>query len=242
VDEARLVYVGRGASAFEEDDYLRRDSFTASASMTMVLEKTLEFNGVRSSDLDHVELYSCFPCIPKMARRILNWPIEKPHSVYGGLTFGGAPVGDCMMHAAAAMVEKLRDGGADGKGLVFANGGFATHNHAILLTRRPGAEADRPRDYDVQALADARRGASPEFLDSYSGPATIESFVMPYDRKGDPLFAAVVARTPGGERFLAHVPGDDRALLDFLSGAEGEPVGTAGRAVAMADGRARWTR
>lgn len=242
VPEEKLVYVGRGVSAFEPDDYLRRDTFTASPSMTVALEKTLDYNGITSADLDHVELYSCFPCIPKMARRILNWPLDKPHSVYGGLTFGGGPVGNGMMHAAAVMVGKLRAGDADAKGLIFANGGFATHSHAILLRRTPGAEADQPHSYDGQALADAARGPIPEFLESYTGPATIESFVMPYGRTGEPAFAAVVARTPDGARFLAHVPGDDGAMLAFLGGAEGEPVGTKGEAVRMEDGRQRWMR
>lgn len=242
IPEDRLVHVGRGAAAHEPDDYLRRDGFTASSGMRVALEQALARNEVTSADLDHVELYSCFPCVPKMARRILGWPLDKPHSVYGGLTFGGAPVGNCMMHAAAAMVEKLRAGRPDGKGLIFANGGFATHNHVLLFSRRPGRDADRPHDYHVQALADAARGPATEFIENHAGPGTIESFVMPYGRKGEPAFAAVVAKTPDGKRFLAHVPGDDRAMLAFLAGAEGEPVGTPGQAVTMADGRVRWTR
>jgi acetyl-CoA C-acetyltransferase len=240
IPEERLVYVGRGAAAAEPDDYLRRDSFAKSASMTATLEKALAFNGLEPRDLDHAELYSCFPCIPKMSRRILDWPLDKPASLYGGLTFGGGPVGNCMMHAAASLVDKLR-GKAKGNGLIFANGGFASHNHAIILSRTPGPEADEPHSYDVQAEAEAARGPAPAFLDHYAGPATIESYTIPYDRKGEPRFATVVGRTPNGERFLAHVPGDDRATIDVLTGSQGEPVGRAGVAVAMDDGRQRWT-
>jgi acetyl-CoA C-acetyltransferase len=242
VAEDRIVYVGHGAKAYEIDDYLRRENFTESKSMAMSINKTLEFNGVTAKDLDHVELYSCFPCVPKMARRILDWPLDKPHSVYGGLTFGGAPVGNCMTHAACAMVDKLRADHKNAKGLIFANGGFASHSHTILLSRQPGKDADKVVDYDCQALADATRGPAPEFIESYEGPATIESYCMNYDRKGAPAYAAVVARTPKGDRFLAHVPGEDEAVLNFLAGAQGEPVGAAGRAVRMEDGRQRWTR
>jgi acetyl-CoA C-acetyltransferase len=242
IPEDRLVYVGRGVSAFEPDDYLRRDSFTGSTSMKLAFEKTLEFNGITVDDIDHVEFYSCFPCVPKMARRILGWPLEKPHSVYGGLTFGGAPVGNCMTHAGAAMVEKLRAGGPDEKGLVFANGGFATHNHVILLSRRPGEGADQPHDYNLHAEADAARAPIPEFLDHYEGPATLETYCMPYSRKGEPAYAAVVALTPEGKRFLAHVAPGDSETLAFLAGSEGEPVGSKGTAVKMDDGRQRWVR
>ena len=242
IAEHRLIYVGHGAQAHERADVFRRESFTDSKSMAVSIEKALQFNDLTSNQLDHVELYSCFPCVPKMVRRILDWPIDRPHSVYGGLTFGGAPVGNCMMHAAAAMVEKLRADHADAKGLIFGNGGFASHSHTIILSRRPGCDADRPVDYDVQAFADDRRGPAPEFLERYAGPGTIESFCMPYGRNGAPAYAAVVGRAPTGERFLAHVPGDDHRMLRFLAGEEGEPVGTAGMAMAMDDGRQRWTR
>ena len=242
VAEDKLVYVGHGAKAYELDDYLRRENFTESKSMAMSINKALEFNGLTAKDLDHVELYSCFPCVPKMARRVLGWPLDKPHSVYGGLTFGGAPVGNCMTHAAAAMVEKLRADHGDAKGLVFANGGFASHSHSVVFSRRPCKDADKVIDYDCQALADAQRGPAPQFIERYTGPATIESYCMNYDRKGLPAYAAVVARTPAGQRFLAHVPGEDQPMLAFLAGAEGEPVGTSGEAVAMEDGRQRWTR
>jgi acetyl-CoA C-acetyltransferase len=209
--------------------------------MTAVLEKALAFNEIRAENLDHVEFYSCFPSIPRMARRILNWPLDSPHSVYGGLTFGGAPVGNCMMHAAAAMVQKLRCADRGEQGLIFANGGFATHNHAIVLTRRPGPRADQPQPYDVQATADALRSPGPTFLGSYFGPGTIETYVMPYNRLGDPEYGTVLGRAPSGERFLAFVPAEDRAMLNFLTGAAGEPVGSAGTAILLPDGRARWT-
>jgi acetyl-CoA C-acetyltransferase len=176
-----------------------------------------------------------------MARRVLEWPIEKPVTVYGGLTFGGGPIGNCMMHAAAAMTEKLRAGRPEATGLILANGGFATHNHAITLGRRAPRGIDLTADYDVQADAEAARSPAPALLDSYEGPGTIESYVIPYGRDGQPRFASIVARTPDGSRFVAHVPGDDTVTLTALSDGSREPVGTAGRAGPMDDGRNRWT-
>ena len=90
-------------------------------------------------DLDLVELYSCFPCVPKMARRVLDWPLDRPITVFGGLTFGGGPIGNYMSHAVCCMVERLRE--RKGKGLLFANGGYATHNHTILLSSEPTGAA-----------------------------------------------------------------------------------------------------
>ena len=238
IDERRLIYIGAGAAAQEPLDYLRRDSFAHSASLEAVISAVLERNATSVTALDLVELYSCFPCIPKMARRTLGWPIERPTSVYGGLTFGGGPIGNCMMHAAAAMVLRLRDD--PGSGLILANGGFATHNHAIMLSSRRFGGQQFPQDYSVQAEADARRKPVPPLLDHYAGAGTIETYAVPYDREGRPRFGVVVGRTPLGDRFLAHIPADDAATFAHLTSGRLEPVGTAGTAVAMEDGRSRW--
>ncbi|MFA7441009.1 MAG: acetyl-CoA acetyltransferase [Sphingomonadaceae bacterium] len=240
IPEDRLVYVGAGAGAHEDEDFLRRDSYDHSASLTASIEKALEYNGLTVGDLDHVELYSCFPCVPKMARRVLGWPLERAHSVYGGLTFGGGPIGNCMMHAAAAMVEKLRIGGRHG--LIVSNGGYASHNHSLVLGRVPPHEPRHPQEYNVQAVADGLRKPVPDLLDQYEGPGIIETFIAPYGRAGKPAFATIVARTPSGERFLATVLPEDTATLALLTSGEAEPVGMAGHAVALADGRSQWRR
>ena len=239
VPESRIVYVGKGAAAHESEDVLARARWDTSPSMAVTLEQAIARNGLDPQRLDHLELYSCFPCVPKMARRILGLPAERPATVFGGLTFGGGPIGNYMAHAAASMVEKLR--AAPGDGLLFANGGFATHNHAILLTTRPQPAGTFPQDYDCQQLADARRGAVPELVDGYEGPAEIETYTVIYDREARPKFGVVLARTPDGRRAIARIPGEDEALIAFLTSGAQEPVGTAGTVVREGD-FGRWSR
>ncbi len=229
VSEDRLVYVGASAAAHEDDDFLKRDSYARSPSLETTATEALRRNGLSVSDIDHLELYSCFPCVPKMARRVLDWEAERPASVYGGLTFGGGPIGNCMMHAAARMVAKLREAGEHG--LIVANGGYATHSHSLVLTRRPMPAGTFPLDYDVQRQVDARRGPVPELIDDHEGEGSIETFTIPFDRKGAPRFGTVIARTSEGARFLAHVPGDDADTLAFLMAEDLQPVGSKGRAV-----------
>ncbi len=240
VAEDRIVYIGAGAASHEPDDFLKRDSYTHSASLTASITKTLAFNDLSAGDIDLVELYSCFPCVPKMARRVLGWPLDKPHSVYGGLTFGGGPIGNCMMHAVAAMVEKLRVGGRHG--MIVANGGYATHNHAIVLSRSAPVQARHPQDYHVQAVADGLRVPTPELVEDYAGPGEVETFVAPYGRNGEAAFATIIARNPAGARFLAVVSPEDQDWLREITGGVTETVGTRGHAEAMADGRMRWRR
>ena len=233
----RLVHVGYGAAAHESGNFLERDRYDASPSLVVSLEKTLELNAVTVGDLAHVELYSCFPCVPKMARRVLGWPVDKPATVFGGLTFGGGPIGNYMSHAVAAMVETLR-GTAD-KGLLFANGGYATHNHTILLSGHP-VDAVFPQEFGYQADADQRRGEIPPLDEYYSGPAQIETYTVHYGRNGAPRSGVVVARTPEGARTLARIPAENVETIAFLTDGETEPVGTRGTIRRNGDDIAIW--
>lgn len=238
VAEDRLVFVGHGAAAREPSDVLARESYTRSIALETALSKTLEFNGLAPSELDAVELYSCFPCIPKFARRVIDWPIDKPASVAGGLTFAGGPVGNYMSHAIAAMTERLRGEGQTG--LLFGNGGFANTNHCVVLTRAPAGDATAPRGFDVQAEADAQRSPSPPLIDEHEGAAQVETYTVFYDREGAARFGVVIARTPHGQRFLARVDGRDESTIARLTGAADEPIGASGVASRTAAGLCLW--
>ena len=229
ISEKRLIYVGPGAAAHEPDDPLSRARWDRAEGMRVSLERAMQLNGLGVGDLDYVELYSCFPCVPKMARRVLGWPAERPATVHGGLTFGGGPVGNYMTHAAAGMVHALRRDGR--RGLLFANGGHCTHNHSIVLTCDPPIENPFPQDYDFQAEADKARGAIPPLRDDHQGTVAVETYTVVYDRAGAPAYGVVLARDPDGQRVIARVDKDDGAAIAYLTDGKVEPVGSAGTTV-----------
>lgn len=226
VPEDRMVHVGYGAGAQEPYDILDREGYTRSPSMEAVLKATVHRNRISTDALDCVELYSCFPCVPKMARRILNWPLDKPVTVFGGLTFGGAPVANYMGHAIVCMVDSLRQ--TRGTGLAYGNGGIVTTNHAIVLSGRAISGVQAPLDPSVQAKADASRHAAPELHGSYSGSVTVETWTVHYGRNNTPLRGVIVARTPDGARTLASVPAEDLSTLRNLTDGS-EVIGHAGQ-------------
>ena len=240
VADDKMIYVGMGAAAKEAYSFLQRDRYDRSVSMETSIRRTLELNQMSGADFDFVELYSCFPCVPKMARRILGWPVEKPATVFGGLTFGGGPIANYMSHAVVSMVDKLRHEGTNG--FLFANGGFATDNHCIVLSSKPVSAAHFPQNFDYQAEADAARETVPALDKDYVGTGTIETYTVFYGRDGSPKGGVVVARTPNGDRTLAHVDVTDDAMVTFLTNGIAEPVGTAGSVVADAGGRRIWAR
>jgi acetyl-CoA C-acetyltransferase len=233
IAEDRIIYVGMGAAAKEDGNILKRDRYDRSASMDVSINRTMTLNGLSVADLDCMELYSCFPCVPKMARRTLGWDADKPATVFGGLTFGGGPIANYMSHAVVSMVNRLRREGR--YGFLFANGGFATDNHCIILGSEPIAAASFPQDFNYQAEADAARDAVPELDKNYTGPATIESYTIFYGRDGQPRAGVVVAKTPKSTRTLAHVDILDTTMLAFLTDGKQEPVGRAGRIEASGD-------
>ena len=238
IAEDRIIYVGQGAAAHETHSILKRDRYDRSAGMIVTLQQTLERNGLTSADLDHVELYSCFPCIPKMARRVLDWPLEKPITAFGGLTFGGGPIGNYMSHAIGSMVDTLRQ--TQGRALLFANGGYVTHNHAIVISASPIVAAQFPSPFDFNAEAEALRDVVPPIVEAYDGPATIETFTLFYRRDGSIRFGTVIARTPEGVRLLARVNASDGPSLDCLLNYEAEAVGTGGIVRSDSEGLLHW--
>ncbi|MEJ7931408.1 hypothetical protein WG922_15645 [Ramlibacter sp. AN1015] len=237
VAEDRLVFVGAGAAADESHDIRERCTYHSSASLEATIGLALQRNGIGADDCDLVDLYSCFPCVPKYARRVAGIGLDRPLSVTGGLTFAGGPIRNYVMHAVAAMSDALR-AGESRHGLLFANGGFMTNAHAVVLSRAPNDGL--PRGFDVQAQADARRGPIPTFVDAYEGPAQIETYVVMHDREGRPERVTLVARAPDGRRLFCLGRNADTELVQILTSGATEPVRQAGVVVRSGEGLNVW--
>jgi acetyl-CoA C-acetyltransferase len=239
VPEARLVYVGSGAGAADIDDFLSRPGYAECLPMELALSETLKANGLDAQQLDAAEIYSCFPCVPKLALRAIGGLRDGvAPSVTGGLSFFGGPLGDFMSHAITAMTRVLRDGPAN-TGLLYGNGGYVTKHHAAVLLRQPPKSL--PTNVDLNDVVAARRAGQPavKLLDEYEGPAAVETYLVKFDGSGDPQLATIVARTPDGARTVATIhPHDTRAQALLING-EREPIGLAG-SIALVDGQMRW--
>ena len=237
ISEDRLIYVWGGASAEEQRDYLIRDQFVQSHPQNAVLGAVMDLVGGDGTSFDAIELYSCFPCVPKMARRTLGLGPDVQPTVTGGLTFFGAPLNTYMTHAACAMIRRLRSGAK--LGLLYGQGGFVTKHHALVLSR---AAPQQPlaQDTSVQAQADRHRGPVPEFVTEAQGTGSVESFTVMYGRKGEVEHGVVMLRTSANARALARVPASDAATLAHLLSMERTPVGSTGDIVSADDGVLEW--
>jgi len=232
-----LVHIRGGASAEEPRDYLERDQFVESHAQNAVLEAAKELAGGDGRAFDAIELYSCFPCVPKMARRTLGLGADVQPTVTGGLTFFGAPLNTYMTHAACAMARKLRAGAT--LGLLYGQGGFVTKHHALVLSRTP-PEEPLAQETSVQAEAERRRGGVPEFVTEASGKGKVESFTVLYARNNEVGHGVVMLRTPENRRALARVPAGDRSTLAHLLNLDRTPVGSSGEIAMAQDGILEW--
>lgn len=220
-----LVHIGGSAFASEPRNWLRRARFDRSPAQDAVLR-------AMAGEYDLNEIYSCFPVVPKMAGATLGERVLERPTMAGGLSFFGGPLNGYMLHAATAMVRALRRG--DGAtGLLYGQGEFVTKHHALALGRAPLAGVSR----DVQAEADAARGPVPALARDATGPATLETFTVVFDRQGAPQFGAVVA---GGNGWRTLARSEDADTIARLLDRELSPVGANGVLALDDAGRPVW--
>ena len=236
IAEDRIIHVHGGAAAAEPMDYLMRDQFTHSVAQDAVLAQAMK---IAENGFDRVELYSCFPVVPKMARRTLGLGPDADFSVTGGLSFFGTPLNGYMLHAACAMVRSLRARPAD-HALLYGQGGYVTKHHALVIGSAPGLATGLMLPKDVQEAAEAARGDVPDFDPAYAGTATIETFSVVHDRDSAPAYGSIIGRTPGGARVFGKVDVGDADLMAALLSLDRSPVGDAGVVSVDEDGLQHW--
>ena len=240
IAEAKLVHIWGGAAAIEPEDYLKRDSYAHSTAQAAVLEKAKSFVGGDAKRFDKMELYSCFPVVPKMALRSLGLDAEKANpTVAGGLTFFGGPLNNYMSHAVCAMVREMR-AKPESVGLLYGQGGYVNKHHALIVSTKPG-EAPLAPSYSVQAEADKARGPVPALNEAYAGPARIETYTVTHARDGAPVEGIVIALTPQNERVMARVPAEDAGSLALLQSWDKNAIGAEGHVRTDAFGKPVWS-
>ena len=234
VPEKRWAHWWGGGQAVEDPWFAtERPDFAACPALRRAARAALAEAGVALGEVDHFDLYSCFPVALEMACDELGLAEDDPRglSVTGGLPYAGGPGNDYCLQSLAAMVERLRERG--GAALVTGNGWYLTKHSACVVAARPRQAAPPP----AAAPEPAPPAAAPvAFAEEAEGEGTLETYTVLYDRAGAPERGIVVGRLGDGRRFLAHVP-EDRALLERFVAQE--EVGRRGR-VAHRDGRNRF--
>ena len=194
IPEDRWIYPWAATEAHDTYAVSHRDNLHSSPAIRIAGERCLELAGVDIDDIQHVDLYSCFPSAVQVAAAELGLDEQRPLTVTGGLTFGGGPLNNYVMHAIARMGEVLRENRGD-IGLVTSNGGFITkHAFGVYGTAPPahGFRHDQP-----QAQVDAL--PTREVTGDYEGAVAIESYTVMFDADG-PRLGLAACRLDDGRR------------------------------------------
>ena len=179
ISEDKWVYPWVATAAHDTYAVSNRDNLHSSPGIRIAGGRALELADLDVEDVAHVDLYSCFPSAVQVAAAELGLGEERPLTVTGGLTFGGGPLNNYVMHAIARMAEVLRDS-PGAVGLVSSNGGFITKHAFGMYSTAPPA---KPFRYDVpQDRVDAM--PTREAVPAFDGPVEIESYTVMYGPDG----------------------------------------------------------
>lgn len=127
------------------------------------------------------------------------------------------------MHALTAMTRELRKGRRR-NGLVLANGGVATYQHAVVLSTSPRSSPYPESNPLPPVITDI---PVPSVDQTAEGEAVIETYTVEFDRKNKPLRGHVVGRLKdNGHRFIANH--GDESTLQQLASFSREPIGRSG--------------
>jgi acetyl-CoA C-acetyltransferase len=220
VPRDRWVFVHSGTDCHEHQFISERDRFDRTPAIELGGALALELAGIGIDDVAIVDLYSCFPSAVQLGAQSLGLSLDRQLTRTGGLSFAGGPWNNYVMHAIATVATELRAAPGE-RGLVWANGGFATkHAFGVYSTEPPAAGF---RHTTPQDRIDALPRRSVVLPGDAAGAATVEAYTVLHDRDGAPERAIAACLTPTGGRAWG-----DSTRPDVLAAMlEGEWVGRA---------------
>ena len=214
VSEDRMVYLHGCGDAYDLWNPLDRQNFHSSPAMRMTGQRALEMAGVSLADINHIDLYSCFPVAVEIGAEELGLALDDPRglTVTGGLPYMGGPGNNYAMHSVVVMMQRLRAKPGDW-GLVTANGWYLTKQSTGIYSTTP---LDTPFVREPQSVIQDKIDAlpHPEVIEQPTGRGTIETYTVIHGREG-PLIGIVIGRDTQDRRFVAQTPGDPTTLNDL---------------------------
>lgn len=218
VPRDRWVFPWAGADAHDTYNVTNRRDLHSSPAITECGRGLYSLLGKGPDDLDHVDLYSCFPSAVQVGAESLGLGEDRLLTQTGGLTFAGGPLNNYVTHSIATMVDVLRDDPGS-LGLVSANGGFLTKHALGAYSTEPSADPYRAIDVQDEVDKVAVVDGAPEHV----GDVTVEAYTVMHSTEG-PEVGLCALRTPDARRTWGRVT--DLAAAEAMT--RDEAIGQAG--------------
>ena len=208
IDQSKWVFPWVGTEANDKHFVSERENLYSSPAIRIAGRRAMELVGLSPDEIDLVDLYSCFPSAVQIAARELGFSLDRPLTVTGGLTFGGGPLNNYVMHSISRVVTLLRED-RNKKGLITANGGFLTKHSFGIYSATPPI-----RDFQYENLqAEVDKMPTREMAADYEGPATLESYTVMF-KNDKPEIGHCACLTPEGKRTWANIT--DISVLNLM--------------------------
>ena len=171
-------------------------------------------------EIEHVDLYSCFPAAVEVQRREFGLAADRMTTVTGGMSFGGGPFNSYSLHSTVKMVQVLRAHPGE-HGLVTAISGMITKQAGAVWSTTPPI---RFKSSDVSRIA-ARQPIAPIIevpdADNVCSPARVVASTVTVDRS-ESVLAVVLAELADGRRTL--VATDNPAVTAAMTQGTSSPT------------------
>lgn len=200
ISEDRWVFPLAGADAHDHWFLSNRADLCSSPAIRVNGREVLAAAEISIDDVDHVDLYSCFPSAVQIAAGELGLDLDRRLTVTGGMSFAGGPWNNYPMHGIATMAGLLREQPGT-IGLCTSNGGYTTkHSLCLYSTEPPTSGAFRWSEPQAEVDALPSRHA----VDDHEGDVSIEAYTVMFGRDAEPEQALVSCLTPEGGRTWAN--------------------------------------
>ena len=157
---------------------------------------SLARKAIRLDEIDHIDLYSCFPSAVRVQARELGLDDRHPLTVTGGMAFAGGPLNNYVLQSTVKMVELIREQ-PESLGLVTAVSGMLTKQGLTVWGGRPD-----PAGFRLDDLTDAAAAATETIpVVGAGGPGRVASYTVVYDR-GEPARAVILVDLDAGGRAI----------------------------------------
>ena len=203
IPRGKWVFPWATTQAHDTHATSHRDNLHSAPALGIAGRRCLEMANLEIDDVEHLDVYSCFPSAVQVATAELCLDESRQLTVTGGMTFAGGPLNNYAMHGIARMAEVLRERSGD-VGLVTGNGGFLTKHAFGVFSSEPPTRAyrhDEPQD-QVDAMP------TRELAENAHGPAQIESYTVMFGRDG-PAIGLAACLLPDGRRAWANTRDTD---------------------------------
>ena len=177
LDESRFIYPLAVVDSEHMVTLSERRDLWRSPGFELAGAKAFELVGRNVSEIEHVELYSCFPAAVRVQQRELGIPLDRLVTQTGGMTFGGGPLNNFVLQAWVKMIERMRsDPGSHG--LVTAISGLITKQGVSVLAPEPS----QPFVHETVTEAAKASWATIEVERERTGRAKVSSYTVSHAR------------------------------------------------------------